>query len=215
MKANRKRLGRNAVWQEDGGFTLVEMVIAVNLSVIIMVGFFVIITMARQFLEEGFVENLQRTRTDLFLEHARQALTFSYGWDADLPSNRPTISESEYGAYIVFSTPDDTGDDAPERYAMFLREMRQDTDGGSSAPLVDIEGNVERELVLRKNGEDFQTLGHITVFQVAQNEGEYAVVVTARRNIGLGRRHAQKLFTVVTRALPRNKGEMAYMGTNP
>jgi hypothetical protein len=190
----------------------VELVIAVNLSVIVMVGFFAIITMARQFLEEGFVENLQRTRTDLFLEHVRQALTFSYGWDADLPGNRPAISQNN--GRIDFVTPDDTGDDVPERYAMFLRVMRTVPGDPSSPPLLDIEDNAEQELVLQKGGQDFQTLGHVTVFRVDQKEGEYALVLTARRNIGLGSRHAQKLFTVVTRALPRNKGEMAYIGTN-
>ncbi len=187
------------------GFTLVELVVAANLSILVMVGFFIIVTMARQFLEEGFIENLQRSRTDIFMEHARQTLTFSYGWDADLPGNRPSITISEGQTRVEFSTPDDTDDETPERFAMFLRAM----------PDVDIEGNIEQELVLQKNGEDFQTLRHVTVFETKQNEGEYAVVVTVRRNISLGRRNAEKLFTTITRALPRNKGEMAYMGTNP
>ena len=197
------------------GFTLVELVVAVNLSVLVMVGFFIIITMARQFLEEGFIENLQRTRADLFLEHTRQALTFSYGWDADLPSNRPVITESAYGTSVHFSTPDDTEDGAPERYAMYQRDMHEEPGNPSSPRVEDIDGNYELELVLEKNGADFQRLGHVTVFDTKQVKGEYAVVVTARRNIGLGRRHAEKLFTTITRALPRNKGDMAYTGTNP
>jgi hypothetical protein len=172
--------------------TLVEVVIATAITSVAMMALIMLVVMCMKFMQEGFWENQLRSEGAFFLERTRMLLTFAYRPDAIDLNLVPVVSDTKDS--IIFFTPDSDGDDFPEGYALFRQ--------GS-------------QLMLARNGVEEEILGRVFDFHVDMQEGMVSMMVTIRASFSLGSRQADKRFTLVARALPRNMGEMAWDGTTP
>lgn len=153
--------------------------------------------MARSFLEQGLRENLLRTQTALFLEKAKQMLTFSYSNDSYDQLYVPQIYyhgavSATTGDRIDFWTPDNLDTGTAMSYSMFIQN-----------------GQVK----LTHDGATESLLRSVTGFSVSQEqEGLISMVVTVKYSFYTLGRQVEKQFTMVGRALPRNAGKQAWKG---
>lgn len=177
------------------GLSMVELIIAISLSLVAMLALISTVLLTNQFLKESFWENRLRAKTSVFMEKCKLALTFAYRRDTPMfdPSRdttyKPIINDAK--DEILFWTPDDQGDPTGvEAY-----ELRR------------ISGTNKVEL--KKNGVELDLLRNVTDFHIENQAGLLTFVVTVNyRFSGMGGRGVRKQFTLVTRALPRNHGNM-------
>jgi Tfp pilus assembly protein PilV len=173
--------------RRQSGVTLVEIMVASTVSFLAMTALVIIFVMARRTLQESFWENILRARTAVFMEQARQLLTFAYAYNAIVATNQPVFNST---SSVTFKTPDSDASGADETYTLFHS------------------GDKVR---LTKNGATTDLLDHVSDFHVAQQEGLITLMVTVDATFSEGSRGmVRKQFTMVGRALPRNMGSMAW-----
>lgn len=175
--------------------TLLELMISISLSLLAMIALLSTVIMTNQFLKEGFWENRLRARTSSFLEKCKFALTFAYQrdtpkWDPSRETTyMPLVNENKDEIY--FWTPDGEGDSTAVDAYLLRKEP------GTN------------KVVLTKNGVELDAIDHVTEFKIENQAGLLTLVVTANYSFyGTGGRRVRKQFTLVSRSLPRNHGEM-------
>lgn len=186
------------------GSTLLEVMFSILISSMVIAGTLSIFIVTRSYLEESFYENLLRSRASAFMEKVKGLINSAYQPDTSTPSFVPEVYNN--GKRLAFTTPDSDGDGSAESYI-----LAQSNNGTGDS------------LELTHNGTVYEILGNVSDFrvdipEVGGNyipEGTVAMFVTVSYDVlsgsgGGSGRNKHKQFTLMTRAMPRNNGDMDY-----